>query len=750
MKRAVPHKPDLVSLETMSEDITTSQLKQPSPDVNRRACTSAAMIGLAISVGASSLLMPQQGDGAMATEALPTESTATTIPNQPDVAVLSSTPEVEPSTTFSLSESSASEHIVREGQTLWDVARLYQVDASALAASNGIRPDAVLRVGQVLRIPSTNTTTVPVEKVGSTFPQIEPATRQTEDFVASRSQVVGSETQASGTKDLLKEKQETSLALLKQKREALNSSLMELSSRPSYASEIPSNLPQPSQSVQPSYPSLQSLVQPDAVKIQVSEPERATNLEKSPTGGDVEAGFPGRSVVQTEQPKVAVLLKPEAVFSPKPSETSITTVYRVNPGDTLDAIARKHNVSRTELAKANRLQDPNFIRVNQRLQIPVGSSEAVPTGILQLPRPTVAISSTQAVGLPLTPVTRSVNVPAPDTELPIVAIPTAISADSESVASPSVSLNLKAIEEVVSIRNSQSLALQPSTTVAVAPSGLPSLSVDDVTPSRLDGGATLTKTSYVEGLKAEVLLMREKIRAERADRNVASSAPLQTSLATTRPINPEFSATRNESSSKVEVRLAEPRREADNSRGATAIKKRQSPNSEQLMATAPMGSDAYDPLIQPLVGQVVSPELPPLAAASRYLPEHAAEFKGFIWPAKGVLTSGYGWRWGRMHRGIDIAGPIGTPIYAAAPGVVVYSGWNSGGYGNMVEIKHPDGSMTRYAHNHRNIVREGQQVEQGQQIAEMGSTGYSTGPHSHFEIHVPGRGAVNPIALLSR
>jgi murein DD-endopeptidase MepM/ murein hydrolase activator NlpD len=92
-------------------------------------------------------------------------------------------------------------------------------------------------------------------------------------------------------------------------------------------------------------------------------------------------------------------------------------------------------------------------------------------------------------------------------------------------------------------------------------------------------------------------------------------------------------------------------------------------------------------------------------------------------------TSGYGWRWGRMHRGIDIAGPVGTPIMAAASGVVVRSGWNSGGYGNLVDIRHADGSMTRYAHNSRLLVREGQQVRQGQQIAEMGSTGFSTGPH---------------------
>jgi murein DD-endopeptidase MepM/ murein hydrolase activator NlpD len=123
-------------------------------------------------------------------------------------------------------------------------------------------------------------------------------------------------------------------------------------------------------------------------------------------------------------------------------------------------------------------------------------------------------------------------------------------------------------------------------------------------------------------------------------------------------------------------------------------------------------------------------------------------FNGYIWPSAGILTSGYGWRWGRMHRGIDIAGPIGTPIFAAAPGVVTYAGWNDGGYGNLVEIEHPDGSLTVYAHNDRILVNEGQKVAQGEQISEMGTTGRSTGPHLHFEIHPNGQGAVNPMALL--
>ena len=141
----------------------------------------------------------------------------------------------------------------------------------------------------------------------------------------------------------------------------------------------------------------------------------------------------------------------------------------------------------------------------------------------------------------------------------------------------------------------------------------------------------------------------------------------------------------------------------------------------------------------------ISLELPPLAASEEYLPN---AFDGYAWPAQGVLTSGYGWRWGRLHKGIDIAGPVGTPVLAAADGEVVSAGWNSGGYGNLIKIEHLDGSTTIYAHNHKIMVNKGQRVYKGEQIAQMGNTGFSTGSHLHFEIHSRERGIINPLALL--
>lgn len=109
-----------------------------------------------------------------------------------------------------------------------------------------------------------------------------------------------------------------------------------------------------------------------------------------------------------------------------------------------------------------------------------------------------------------------------------------------------------------------------------------------------------------------------------------------------------------------------------------------------------------------------------------------------IEPAQGIITSRFGIRRRDNHKGLDIANSMGTPIRAAASGTVTYAKYNSGGYGNLVIISHGNGIQTYYGHNSRLLVSEGETVEQGEQIAEMGSTGISTGPHCHFEIRING------------
>jgi murein DD-endopeptidase MepM/ murein hydrolase activator NlpD len=119
---------------------------------------------------------------------------------------------------------------------------------------------------------------------------------------------------------------------------------------------------------------------------------------------------------------------------------------------------------------------------------------------------------------------------------------------------------------------------------------------------------------------------------------------------------------------------------------------------------------------------------------------------GFIWPVTGPVTSGYGWRWGRMHEGIDISAPTGTSILAAAAGTVIHAGW-LGGYGYLVVIDHGNGLATAYAHASAILVAVGQSMSQGETVALVGSTGHSTGPHLHFEVRVNGV-AVDPLLYL--
>ena len=119
--------------------------------------------------------------------------------------------------------------------------------------------------------------------------------------------------------------------------------------------------------------------------------------------------------------------------------------------------------------------------------------------------------------------------------------------------------------------------------------------------------------------------------------------------------------------------------------------------------------------------------------------------RGFIWPVGGPVVSPFGWRWGRMHEGIDIAAGYGTAIAAAASGTVIYAGW-MGGYGNLIIIDHGGGIATAYAHQSSFAVGGGP-VSQGQTIGYVGCTGHCYGPHLHFEVRVNGS-AVDPLGYL--
>ena len=120
------------------------------------------------------------------------------------------------------------------------------------------------------------------------------------------------------------------------------------------------------------------------------------------------------------------------------------------------------------------------------------------------------------------------------------------------------------------------------------------------------------------------------------------------------------------------------------------------------------------------------------------LKEHGVNGILLSTPVTGSISSRFGSRWGGTHTGLDIATSSGTPIYACSKGTVIFAG-TSGGYGKIVKISHGNGVETWYAHCSKLFVTEGQEVESGEHIAAVGSTGNSTGPHLHLEVRVDGQ-----------
>ncbi|GAB4301054.1 MAG: hypothetical protein Fur0025_41070 [Oscillatoriaceae cyanobacterium] len=319
-------------------------------------------------------------------------------------------------------------------------------------------------------------------------------------------------------------------------------------------------------------------------------------------------------------------------------------------------------------------------------------------------------------------------------------------------------------------------AIEPATDEVGATEAMPVTGSESAETERVAAAPKPAQNPYTEGLRSDIQKLQQQHQSQPAqnetsvlDQGAMKVAPAVTAWAIDQflplpNLHPESnSEIQNEAlQADINQNIRAPQERTEVSFPPTQAPVRQMPTrplatkpeptpaptppGEQVVAVAPLGYEAYQ--IDPTPGRMVSPQIPPLPGPDKYLPSSPPLFNGYMWPAQGALTSGYGWRWGRMHKGIDIAAPIGTPIYAAAPGKVTFAGWNEGGYGNLVEIEHPDGSLTIYAHNNRIVVQEGQEVDQGDQVAEMGSTGFSTGPHLHFEIHPAGQGAVNPMAYL--
>lgn len=735
MKRAFPHKLKPVDTREIDSDSTAEPSKQAIGGTSK--VRSAAMIGLAISVGASSILLPRGGDTAVAAD--PPTTTESTAEMQP------ASPEATESVAISVSPATKAS----KNSTLWEFAPETSVEPIAVGSTQS---ETRLQLGQ-LKLSS------PTELGGNiaTLPDRSLYLDPQADLRPTPVEIPG----VSNRQDLqnvgdpiapTRSSHDESLRLGRERADRWQPG-NRFESRAEFGFEESTS-------------SLNGIGDASRPQIQEGQPrsgEGTSVFELPALPGDKFNGLtsqPGIASVSEATPSSGMPYAPGTVIIEPSSTTDPEVIYRVQVGDTLNAIAQNHGISVAELIAANHLSDPHYLKVNQPLKIPQGSGTntsdvAVQPGttpVIELGRDTVTFANQSileiaAPGLdpdrptvpmipPLAVATRDSVPTVPQGNIQLTptlstGVPTVQLAlnktGSKFVATPE---NNSSVEWVNEEAPASALPTQPGASELMAKESQP-ISSSEANP-------------YADRLRAEITRLRAEYRADRENPNptpvsvkTGDSQPTQASTPTVaEPVNPEYNPSRYMQS--VQDEISRPQ-------GRQGSQPRQ-----PVVATAPIGANAYDPLSNPALGQMVSPELPPLSGAEAYLPGAggSTQSKGFIWPAKGVLTSGYGWRWGRMHKGIDIAGPVGTPIVAVDDGVVTYAGWNDGGYGYLVEVTHTNGSQSLYAHNSRILVKEGQRVAQGQQISEMGSTGFSTGPHLHFEIHPAGQGAVNPMAFL--
>jgi murein DD-endopeptidase MepM/ murein hydrolase activator NlpD len=797
LKRAYPQTIQPVKASEIDRDDSAESFKQNGIGRVR----SLATIGLAISVGASGILMPRNGDSARASELAPTaESTAEVQPISANGPATSAS--VDGSPTELATAPVGQQPIIPPTEGVVSEPTADNIEVAAPALPSEFNPEQKLNL----------TGSEPLDHPAQSDLQSTAATPLATP-VPTLSSIAQPNTD--GAIESLKKQENRTTASSRTQlgyEEGANSS----TSAASWQSPVPT--PESAFSV-----------------TQTAIPElSATSVIPSGNAATLNnAASPDRAF-ESSEPSLTTPSLPSAVVVPPagsaPAKADV--LYKVRSGDTLDAIARGQGVSVKELIAVNKLGDPNFLNINQRLKIPqIGSNNSTVQAAASIP----ASNSTSFSSVAEVPASFNPSSPAPEiaasgvvTPTPTVPVvsPLGNLEGLNNISAPIVpkinSIPLTQVSQSISDPGKLELQGEPTPTTftgAVDTSTLPKVRssatvIPQLTPISSTGGLGTDTTNalpdsyvasaslaeslpvgdaevgmptgqalnpYAERLRAEIVRLRSEYRAERNSIGANSLAlgtndePL-TQVATGNPsesenlnnpylYTPEYAQpvqneisrppSRNwrEQVQKQQQERFDPARAAElQPIDLTPASTTTSTLEQPVVATAPLGSEGYDPLSNPSLGQMVSPELPPLSGADTYLPnggkEQQQSAQGFIWPTKGVFTSGYGWRWGRMHKGIDIAGPIGTPIVAAADGVVTYAQWNDGGYGYLVEITHPDGTETVYAHNNRILVQKGQRVAQGEQISEMGSTGFSTGPHLHFEIHPAGQGAINPMAVL--
>ncbi|AFY41030.1 peptidoglycan DD-metalloendopeptidase family protein [Nostoc sp. PCC 7107] len=740
MKRALKKRVKAVLKNTPSSDgVPNEQLNVVNSKINRRVSTQAAMIGLAISVGATSLLVTRQSDQAQAAAPVGSQKVASNLPAAPDTEVKFVPTKLE---TKLVSAATMAENAVIMEPTA--ISQLPGLEAKLQVAASGM--SVLVPAPEDNSQTAANTNAINQSQLAKDGEAKE--ILNANDVAANQIPTTGSETTIARDEvnAKLKAQQEFALYHLQEKSHRLRASLAELRSGES------KNLAKNTALAQET--TVAEKLSPTIINKEVAQQLPALVDE------DKTKFFPETKQIKSPSEQRQPLATTSAPATPQMvSPANNDTAYEVKPGDTLAAIASRYNTTIAELAKLNNISNPNQLKISQKLILP--SANGNRNGSISIPvavNPSVVqfTNNSPVAGVPINTASSNPNV-------------------SLAPVSP-VFINNNAVKPTTTVtKNNQTQTNTANANTYGVGGDTP---VPKVFAELQSGSQTAQKVARgrnnerLQSLQAEIQRLQQKYRAQESGNVVAQASTdtdknsvaipipvaIPNNLAVTKPVSgnknfavpipvptpilPSYSA----QPVKPEFRAARTTNEPINPEFL--------PNQARV-AVPPIGVNAADSPRR-MRGTQVSPQLPPLAAVDQYLPKPVDETipppsnssVAYIWPAKGVFTSGYGWRWGRMHKGIDVANATGTPVYASADGVIEKAGWNKGGYGNLVDIRHPDGSLTRYGHNSKILVRAGQQVRQGETIALMGSTGFSTGPHTHFEIHASGKGAVNPIAFL--
>jgi LysM repeat protein len=450
---------------------------------------------------------------------------------------------------------------------------------------------------------------------------------------------------------------------------------------------------------------------------------------------------------------------------------TVPASIKVQKGDNLSKIAKQYGVSIDKLRKLNNLtSDDLALGQTLKLQTPVVAKTNKPS------KPTVSATAqastakTAAKNNPTKPAPSKVTAQKPNQKTDVKPSssdkkPAVVAAKKPEVAKTNVVKTETAAKPEVTLKSTPvKPAVTPTKpTVAQAPKPAPVV----LKSAPVKPAPTVTKP---------VPQAPKPVASVPTSKPAPSAKPTQPTVETqpNKPVmneatvpdssvqnNPDTTTTSSDASSPssvpspTEALTSTPSNDAAN---FTTI-----PPSETDQSQSGVGSDADYIIIEPqnsleVVGQrtgsvaSTTPAKPP----SNTTPQQRAKYnrERLLWPLQGVLTSYYGYRSLRIgrshfHTGLDIAAPRGTPVYAALSGRVEQAGWSRVGYGKLVIIRGWDGRRYYYGHNSRLLVSAGQWVNQGAMISRVGSTGYATGPHLHFEVRTGGH-TRNPLAYLPR